>query len=144
MLTVNGDIVNDGKIVEFRPLRKIDLSGNNKAGFIIRFQNNGNVHLKPTGEIFINNIFGRKVATLRVNEDAGNVLPNSIRKFQIDWDKYNRFGRYTAQAGLIYGDGKSATGKTVFWVIPLKETLITIAVLLIIFRAIRRNTKKRK
>jgi len=54
------------------------------ADFTAKIHNSGNVHLVPTGNIFITR--GRKaVATLSMNSAAGNVLPNSNRIFSSAW-----------------------------------------------------------
>ena len=53
----------------------------------MRFENKGNVHVKPVGQIEIRDIFGNKVETLAVNEEKGNVLPLSIRRFQATLDR---------------------------------------------------------
>ena len=54
------------------------------ATFKVKVRNSGNVHLIPTGNIFINR--GNKtVATIKVNSAQGNVLPNSNRVFTSVW-----------------------------------------------------------
>lgn len=55
------------------------------ATFKVKVHNSGNVHLIPTGNIYINR--GKKtVATLKVNAAQGNVLPNSNRVFTSIWN----------------------------------------------------------
>ena len=54
------------------------------ASFTVKIHNSGNVHLIPTGNIFITR-GGKAVATLDVNSVAGNVLPGSNRIFTTDW-----------------------------------------------------------
>lgn len=52
--------------------------------FSIKIKNTGNVHLAPTGNIFI--LKGKKVVdTIQVNATEGNVLPGSSRIFQSSW-----------------------------------------------------------
>jgi hypothetical protein len=63
----------DKKFYEFLP-----------ANFTIKIHNSGNVHLVPTGNIFITKD-NKTVATLDVNSAAGNVLPNSNRIFTTGW-----------------------------------------------------------
>lgn len=55
------------------------------ADFNIKIRNNGNVHLIPTGNIFITKS-GKTIATLEVNKVAGNVLPKSNRVFTTSWN----------------------------------------------------------
>ncbi len=52
-----------------------------------RFSNNGALKVMPFGSIDIKCLFGRTVGTLDANISKGNVLPNSVRKFVITWDR---------------------------------------------------------
>jgi hypothetical protein len=63
------------QIYEFLPVK-----------FSIKLKNKGNVHVIPTGNIFIDR-FGetKDVAILTVNELKGNVLPDSNRVFDSSW-----------------------------------------------------------
>ena len=54
------------------------------ATFSVKVRNDGNVHGKPSGSIFISK-GGHSVATLDVNAVGGNVLPNSNRIFSVSW-----------------------------------------------------------
>ncbi|MCX6798445.1 MAG: hypothetical protein NTX66_04530, partial [Candidatus Falkowbacteria bacterium] len=126
-----------------------------------RFLNNGNIHLKPKGDIIIRNLLGGKVAAVPANDKEARVLPKQIRQFFATWQKQEpeltagalgwwqkfwaefqaeqtnfAFGRYTAQLNLIYGQDKTAsTARLAFWVIPwalLMVYLILLVILLII------------
>jgi hypothetical protein len=108
-----------------------------EANFIVRFENKGNVHVVPQGEISIRNMWGKERGKIIINESAnfGNVLPNSTRKFEFVWkgeENAFEFGRYTAVATLTYGEEgrKSVYRETAFWVIPWKP--ISIALLVIV------------
>lgn len=105
--------------------------------FLTRFRDNGNVHVKPRGSITITNMFGKKIGTTLVNQNGGNVLPNSERVFESLWDERFAFGHYTAKVELVYGDsGSVVTAQTSFWVIPWKIVLgIAIALFILIFGA---------
>ncbi len=100
--------------------------------FTERIKNSGNLHEKPTGQLVITNMFGTKVATLKINDPARNVLPDSIRRFDQTLAKSRLFGRYRARADLSYGSTKQtlASPSLVFWVIPYK--LLALAILLLI------------
>jgi hypothetical protein len=52
----------------------------------LTFENTGNVHVRPHGNVFIKDIFGRQVGLLELNVGQGTVLPNSIRTFDAVWD----------------------------------------------------------
>jgi len=74
--------------------------------FSIKIKNTGNVHLAPTGNIFISQ--GKKVIdTIQVNATAGNVLPGSSRIFQAAWT--NGFPVYetkTAGGSVVLKNGQ--------------------------------------
>jgi hypothetical protein len=54
--------------------------------FLTNFENTGNVHIRPTGNIFVKDWLGRQVALLDVNATQGTILPNAARQFESDWD----------------------------------------------------------
>lgn len=96
--------------------------------FVTRIKNEGNVHLQPTGQIQIHDMFGGLVSTIAVNDQKSNVLPNSIRHFDSTLDTSWLFGLYTADLAVGYGThGQAITDTISFWVIPYK---IVIAALL--------------
>ena len=55
------------------------------AEFVVRLANTGNIHVAATGNIFIKR-GGKVVASLIVNQTAGNILPDSKRVFTSRWD----------------------------------------------------------
>lgn len=55
------------------------------ASFEITLRNSGNIHLIPSGNIFITK-GDKEVAILTVNEPRGNILPDSVRSFESAWD----------------------------------------------------------
>lgn len=125
LLQVSGDAHEEAVIREF-------ITGKNfystpyDVNFLLRVENLGNVHIKPIGNIKIKNMFGREVHELPVNENGGNVLPNSIRKFSENWGGKNGFGKYEAELGLSYGTSASDGGQgkqsvfsvVTFWIFP--------------------------
>jgi hypothetical protein len=62
------------KVYEFLPTK-----------FNIKLKNKGNVHVAPTGNIFIDRWGQKDVALLTINENKGNVLPDSNRIFESEW-----------------------------------------------------------
>ncbi len=125
LLQVSGDIIEKAEIREFSTDKNF-YSTPFKVNFLIRVENLGNVHVKPHGAITIKNMFGKKVAEVKVNDKGANVLPNSIRRFEVDWESDSGFGKYTAELGLSYGTAVSKGGKgkqsifstITFWIIP--------------------------
>lgn len=53
--------------------------------FLTEFENTGNIHIKPRGNIFITDWRGERVATLDINKDLGAVLPRARRQFATTW-----------------------------------------------------------
>lgn len=90
------------------------------------FSNSGNVHVKPKGEIYIKDWFGRTVATPFVNRDAANVLPKTQRGFVNSWTPSNfAFGKYTLESVLAYGNASlEARDKLIIWILPWYLLLI--------------------
>lgn len=54
------------------------------ADFEVTLKNSGNIHLIPSGNIFITK-GSEEVAVISVNEPRGNILPDSSRNFQASW-----------------------------------------------------------
>lgn len=132
-LRVAGDVHEQGTIRSFA-------SGSNVAtdpamDFSLRFENQGNVHLRPQGEITISNMWGKERGVIPINQKThfGNVLPESIREFTFSWQAEDRFvdiGRYKAEVTLGYGEEvrQFVTRTDYFWIIPMKPLLVTLAV----------------
>lgn len=56
------------------------------AEFEVSLKNSGNIHLIPSGNIFITK-GGEEVAVLEVNSARGNILPDSDRNFHSSWSE---------------------------------------------------------
>ncbi len=109
-------------------------------------RNDGNVHSKAKGEITIRNMVGDQVIQVPINRDANIILPFNKREFISKWNPKFAFGRYTANAVIFYGSPKlELRAKTVFWVMPIKATIIAVLILLIlaiiIYRIARRYNR---
>lgn len=146
LVRVPGEIVEKGFIESFNPLKNISV--NNKNGFSTTLSNEGNVHFKPNGEITIKSLSGRKLEIIKFNEQNGNVLPDSIRRFQNKWDpKTWKIGRFTAELKLTYGEGEKQLFQTVsFWMVPwwLLLILSVLALSLITGLIIKKSKNKSK
>ncbi|HMQ01770.1 MAG TPA: hypothetical protein PKD79_01725 [Candidatus Doudnabacteria bacterium] len=107
---------------------------NDKIEFTSTFLNTGRVHVKPRGEVYIKNMFGRVVATPFVNRDASTVLPESDRTFISDWFPSRiAFGPYRAEAVLYYGKERlEARAEVVVWILPIYILVILTAILIAI------------
>ena len=157
LVNVEGKVTDDTKIIEFGV--KNGFLTHLPAEFLARFQNNGTVHVHPAGEVTVRNMLGRRSAVLPFNiqPSTGNVLPKSIRRFDLTWSKnaiesgasewskeWNNFalGRYTAKLTAAYGtENKTVTATAVFWVFPwmvmIVGAVVLIAFLLVLALLIR-------
>lgn len=130
-----------GDIVEKANIRQFSVENwfveTPSSEFILRFENKGNVHIQPRGDITIYNMWGKERGVIPINKQThfGNVLPESVREFYFRWEGERSFtdiGRYSAEVVLSYGeDGhKTVDAKTFFWVVPVKSGLITFGIVI--------------
>jgi len=134
-LRIEGDVIEQGTIREFRVIDTF--LSRPEVEFSLRFENKGNVHLQPKGNIVITNMWGTERGVIPINQRThfGNVLPQSIRDFKFLWKsefQLTDIGRYKAEVALVYGEKgmKTETGRTYFWVIPIKGTVITLSLII--------------
>ncbi|MDX2776458.1 hypothetical protein PV379_03770 [Streptomyces caniscabiei] len=143
LLRVSGDIKQDAKVEEFYSAAS-DFSKQSffEAGpvtLVGRIRNDGNIHVKPTGTITIKDMYGNVIKTLRMNGDPSSntdqprsILPQSVRRFDTELKDLQLFGNYTATMKLTYGDGKTLSSETTFWVVPVKMIVLVVAGLAIV------------
>jgi len=141
------------KVYEFLP-----------ADLNIRLSNPGNVHVAPTGTIFIKR-GSAQIAELDFNPQRGNILPGSKRMFETSWTdgfpayiektegntttrslKWDfsklqklRIGRYTATLVAVYDNGKRdvpVEATVSFWVIPWRILGVILLIVLLVFGGI--------
>jgi len=154
LLEVSGNIIESGELKSFEIRNGGTFFEHLPIEFSIGFENTGNVHLRPEGEIEIINMFGKTVAKIDVNRrkiGAGaNILPKTARHFEELWNasanisngtelgfwdkikfEQNNFalGRYTAKLNLAYGSRSQTIAKTIeFWVFPWQLILVYLLV----------------
>lgn len=126
---IAGDVTEAGSIRSFQSLQKFIQTP--EVSFALRFENKGNVHLQPQGEIVITNMWGRERGVIPINQKThfGNVLPDSVRRFEFTWSgdfAFSDIGRYQAVVTLGYGRDQRTfiTRETSFWLVPVKPVLI--------------------
>ncbi|NCT01905.1 DUF916 domain-containing protein [Candidatus Parcubacteria bacterium] len=150
-LRVTGEVIEQGDIRSFTTTETF--LEKPEATFELRFENKGNVHILPQGEIKILNMWGQERGMIPINQSTmfGNVLPGSIRQYSFTWTgKWSLadIGRYQAIATLAYGqEGRQfATSETNFWVIPWKAVggvlLLIVSFFLLITWAIKAYIRK--
>jgi hypothetical protein len=142
LLKVSGQVVEKVSLAEFTTgqtgdgtkdsFKKRSMFEVGPVGLLVRLKNEGTVHQKVQGQIDVVSALGKKVGTVKVNERGGNVLPDSIRRFEEKLDNRKLFGKYTAKLALTYSDGKKIEGSTTFWVIPWKLLLLVLIGLVIL------------
>jgi hypothetical protein len=154
LVTVPGDIVEKASLKTFNVARMngetlgkaSTLFTNGKKGAdgkglqaVLRVENSGNIQLAPFGKAILKK-GGSQVATYELNETTprSNVLPGSVRRFQIDLgDKTGSFGKYTLEGNFGYGSsGQLISAKTSFYVVPLPFLLAAGALVLLLILAL--------
>jgi len=163
LLRVSGEIEEGGGVLEFSAKDKQKFFSSLPITFIYRFQNSGSDRIKPEGEITIKNMIGGTSVVLPANKSEGNILPQSIRKFEVSWnpkgietvekgsffeelkrEKANfAFGRYVAKLNLEYGTAKEeAQASFSFWVLPWRILVVAILILAIVAFLLIKGVKK--
>lgn len=126
-----------GQIIEYKQSSFFE---NSPIGFVVRIKNEGNIHIKPIGNIELKDMFGNVVKAIPINESgSANVLPNSIRKFTAEYESTWMIGKYTATITLGYGTNGQAASRTIdFWVVPYKIILVSLFILFTFIYALLR------
>lgn len=155
LLKVNGDIKEDGGVMSFFLKQGGRVVTTLPVDFVYRFNNNGNDRVKPTGTTTIKNMFGMTTEELNANSNEGNVLPGSIRRFEMTWGKEAAIpvsasfmdhvsyemrnfalGLYFADLNINFGT-KKASNSLYFFVLPWHLLVIIISVLLVVILVLR-------
>lgn len=149
ILRVSGEIREAASVASFDPTDNRTTTSRLPVTMELRINNQGNVHIRPQGSVTIRNIFGGETARLTINEANGAVLPNSLRRFEIDWMKNGRsdepgnffqelgsewrnfaMGPYTATATVAYGqDQRTLTASTRITIIPWRLLIVSLVVI---------------
>ncbi len=130
---VSGDVIEEARIRQFTSDKTI--YGEPKAVFHVKVENLGNTLVRPRGLLEIVDMFGKKAATLNLNDKEAAILPHSIREFSVAWDDDRvRMGKYQAIASLEYGTDVKHTifSELSFWIIPLKVALPILGVIVLL------------
>lgn len=168
LLTVSGETEEGGGLLEFSTEEGTTRFFQLPVKFFYRFSNDGDSRIHPEGTITIRNIIGSTAATLDANPHRGNVLPKSVRRYEVVWMEgaseeaegeplgffetavfqatHFALGRYTAELEFAYGnEGETAQAKFQFWVLPWQLLLVSgfgfLVLLVIAELAMRRYNK---
>ena len=101
LLSVSGDVKQGGGLLSYNTLDNKFWYNSLPVSFVYRFQNSGGDRLKPLGLIKIKSFGLLTTNKLNANEANGNILPNSTRKFNVDWVKYKHPKDYVAPTGVV-------------------------------------------
>jgi len=156
LVRISGEIREVGNIAEFGFVEPKTWYNHLPIDFFMRFENAGNTHLRPTGNLIITDWFGRRVESVKVNPDFKSVLPMSVRKYEFGWNKgtlneelsglqkeWRAFalGKYKAQLLINYGStNQIIVDEREFFVWPWRLMIIggagflTLLILLTVFK----------
>ncbi len=134
-LRIDGDVEESGTIRSFSTGNYI--YGNlSNVDFNARIENSGNTLIRPFGPLEVRNMFGKRVATLTMNDTKAGIFPGQTRDFTMVWKgEGTGFGRYKADVSLIYGpQGRQQTmsNSLSFWVLPMNIILPALGVLAVL------------
>lgn len=138
LVKVPGDVKDDLKLASLSAQRgnttHVVFTNSKDIKAVVRFENKGNVQEEPFGKIVLKK-GSKTLQTTEINstDPRGNVLPDSIRKFEVDLKKVDGIGKYTIEGNFGYGSsGQLLSGKTTFYVIPLPLIILAAVLLAII------------
>jgi len=153
LLRVSGEVAGEAGLLEFSTKDNKRFFTSLPIEFFWRFRNDSGDRVQPDGEITIKNTFGLTTAKLPANKGLGNVLPASIRKFNVPWQIEDEeiieeeklgffrmvkrqwsefhFGRYRANLQLRYtGNGEQEAKESFsFFIIPWQLLSIIVIIL---------------
>jgi hypothetical protein len=154
LLKVSGNITEKASLSEFSTSQittpkgkppvttKTSFFEHGPINFLVRIKNEGSVHEKVVGSITVKDWLGKQVGTVKVNELGGNILPDSIRRFEQSFAQKQLFGHYTATLAMSYSGNKVVGGTVSFWVIPWKLILLVVIGLILLFFILRTGLRR--
>ena len=147
-IRVEGDVTESARIRQFSTSQYI--YGSTNVEFEVVIENEGNTLVKPLGPLEVNNMYGKKVATIDFNDSQAAIFPLTTRNFKVNWtDESPGFGRYEAMLSVVYGvEGsmKTLTTTVTFWILPMNiitPALIALVVLLLLIYVVVKLYVKR-
>lgn len=135
-VTIPGEVYTEGELAGFATLPEGKVFTDGPINFQVLYENKGNIHVNPYGEIRITNLFNEEVGFIEL--DPWFVFPQSLRMREVSWDRELLIGRYTATLHLNRGyDDVIDTQEITFWVLPWKIVASVFVVLFLVFFALR-------
>lgn len=127
-INIRGNTVYKADIIKFNVKRVV---WNFPVKFVYAIKNEGNTYITPKGSIDIKNIFGKEVASLPVNPRELQILPNTQRDLETEWQGKFAFGIYKAIFNMTYGENNNLNFH--YWFVFLNVKYLILISALIIF-----------
>ena len=158
IIDVRGEVYESVDLLSFHTKEEQKMFNHLPVVFETRLENKGNVHIKPKGSIKFKNLFGMLSEEIDFNSQDGNILPNTIRKYQDVWIKdetslendgfwgrtkteWNNFALGYYKAVLSVDLGRDTPNivemKYGFWVFPWRVLLISIILIIVLVIVLR-------
>lgn len=156
-LKINGELKESGEVTDFYPDKNQKIYFGLPQKFSFKFKNQGDIHLKPTGVIAIQNWQGKK-QEYKVSDGKLMVLPGLTRQFEINISnnkKNNLFTQAQAELNLLnfgpthvtltldYGENQpqKIIQEISFNFIPINLIILILLALVIVFIFLIINSK---
>jgi hypothetical protein len=115
-----------------RSLEAPDFLERGPVSFTLRLENQGTVHVRPAGYLFVQDWRGNEVERLPIPQER--VIPRTLRAIDLTWDKRWLFGKYTANVAGVYGTfNEPLAARVSFWVVPWKPLAFASLFFLVMF-----------
>ena len=145
-ITVAGPVTENAEVVSFTVPT---FSEYPPVTIATEIKNNSDIHVKPTGNIVIKNMFGQEIS--RQDFSGGNIFPETSLLYanQFFSDSNFKIGRYTAELSAVYGQNNNLplTAVVSFIIFPWKIALaitLVIAIAIVFFFLLKRKKNKKE
>ena len=133
LITVNGNIKENAQITKFsaNPFQEYG-----PVRLNTEILNNGDLHIRPIGEITVTDIFGQTVGKQNISQF--DIFPTASRIYTNSIGKKIMIGPFKAKLLAYYGrnDNLPLTATVYFWVFPWKIATIAILIIILLILAI--------
>lgn len=137
LVNVKGEISGRGELKNF----SAPLFSKKEVDFSAEFENDGNIHYIPHGEITIRSLFGRYRESLNLEKHF--VFPGKSFSFATHWSLPSLFGVYVAEAAFVDGDGvMRGSSRLVFGDLSFIPPVILLSIFGIILKKYAKNRRK--
>ena len=120
-----------GHLIDFDTINGTHVLWSGKVILKVAYQNDGNVHIEPTGLVSLSNFYGQQVSNERVGPIV--ILPMSVRSQTLSVSSGYMPGRFTALLQIEDGFGGHHEEQSLtLWILPW-QTLLAVLVVFVIF-----------